>query len=233
MRKIFFPICSNGGGVDPRYMASVMGALFGRDVSLVIINVADPHPANVLNRATHVFRNHTDCDEMLLIDADQEVTRDAVDRLLSHDLDKLGAVWGWYHKKVFPPEACVVGLPDDIGCTINKRQGLKEFRAAGRGFCRISREAIEDLIAHETLQEFTNFGPEPILEIWKCGVNDLGEFEHEDFDFCRRVRALGYRVMVDTSAHVLHIGPFAYGTIPDLGGHAPARKPEPEPALAS
>ncbi len=223
-RKIFLPICSNGGGVDPRYATGLVASFFGRDIDITVANVSDPHPANVLSRATHIFRR-TDCEEMFIVDADIEPTRAAVDQLLSHDLTQLGAVFGWYHKKMFPPEACVVGLGEEGG-TITKGSGLHEFRAAGRGFCRIHRSVFNALVEREELRSFTNFGPEPILEIWQSGVNERGEFEHEDFNFCRRIRALGYKVLVDTSAHVLHWGHFPYGTVPEMG--QPACDPQPQ-----
>lgn len=227
--KLFLPICSNGGGVDPRYMTGILDAFSGRDFAF--LNVSDPHPANVLSMATHTFLK-TDCEEMVIVDADVEITRADLDRLLSHDLP---IVFGWYHKKVFPPEACVVGLESEGGGVLRANSGLKEFAAAGRGFVRIHRSVFEHMLEAEEIKTFTNMSPagDPVREIWQSGVHE-GSFQHEDFNFCRRIRALGYKVLVDTHAHVKHWGAFAYGTIPDLGTIAPVpieeEQPEPVPA---
>lgn len=235
MAKIFLPICTNGGGVDAKYAAAMLGAFCGRQDSLTIAHFADPHPANVLSRATHFFLNETDCEEMVIIDADIEAERRDVDRLLSHDLSETGLIFGWYHKKVFPPEACVVGLDGDVNTIWRANCGIKEVRAAGRGFVRISRKVFLDLIEAEkaTMRTFSNFGPD-ILEVWQSGVNERGEFEHEDFNFCRRVRALGYRVLIDTHIHVRHWGAFPYGCIPKLEWDSVPRPSTSEPtALAA
>ncbi len=200
--KLFVPILSNGGLVYPQYMAGFIAAFCHREFAFGLFS--DPCSAGVLNRATHAFLG-SDCDTIVLVDADVEVTSEAVDKLLSHD--DLPLVFGVYFKKELVPAVCLEGLPGETHTRLNA--GLAEKKSAGRGFVRIHRSVFEDLDRREEIPVFTNYGF-PMKAFWQKGVYE-GRMEHEDWNFCRRLRAIGHRVMVDTDAIVAHWGAHPFG----------------------
>ena len=82
-----------------------------------------------------------------------------------------------------------------------------EVDYAGTGFFMVKREVYEALApSTETYQ-----GPlDRVHAFYMTPVHDDG-FESEDYHFCRRAREAGFKVMMDPSIRLGHIGQYKYG----------------------
>jgi hypothetical protein len=82
-----------------------------------------------------------------------------------------------------------------------------EVDYAGTGFMMIKRHVIEKLA--ETAE--TYIGPEGrVSALYMTPVHDDG-FESEDYFFCRKAREAGFKVMMDPTIRLGHVGQFRYG----------------------
>lgn len=82
-----------------------------------------------------------------------------------------------------------------------------EVEFAGTGFMLIRREVIERLAATSDTYE----GPHgTVPALYMTPIVD-GGLESEDYNFCRRAREAGFKIIGDPSIKLGHIGQFRYG----------------------
>ncbi len=149
-------------------------------------------------------------EETFWIDSDIDFHPDAVDRLRSHGLPIVSAI---YPRK----GARAVGsqlLPDVTKITMGIGGGLVEILYAATGFLLVRREVyqtVQQRLALPTCNE--HFGRpmipffQPMVHMSPAGPWYLAE----DYAFCERARQCGFKVMADTSIRLWHIGEYSYG----------------------
>lgn len=83
-----------------------------------------------------------------------------------------------------------------------------EVDYAGTGFMMISRRVYEKLSKGAETYE----GPDGrVHALFMTPIHNDG-FESEDYHFCRKAREAGFKIMMDPSIRLGHIGQFRYGS---------------------
>lgn len=137
------------------------------------------------------------------LDADIEFDPEAVAKLWNLDAD---IAVGFYAMK--RPDMPLSAWKD--GKLVTLEDCPKEpfpVDYAGTGFMLIKRAVIETL-ARSSESYLGPSGRTPAL--YMTPVHDDG-FESEDYHFCRKARAAGFKIMGDPSIRLKHWGQFAYG----------------------
>lgn len=141
--------------------------------------------------------------DLLFVDSDIEFGLDAFDRLVWRDTDIVSGLYYGRREGYTGPIAYKSIQPK----TLFKKAGREpiteikpymEIAGAGLGFC---------LIKNRVLKSFSNINP---FEPYK----DLGE----DLSFFLRCRKNGYKVMLDTTFTLNHLGEYAYNAKDYKGG---------------
>lgn len=152
-------------------------------------------------------RRRKDADYVLFCDDDIVVTKDTLERLLSHKKD---IVAGLCTKRIDPPEPVFRQWKDEIqnyGIIIEWPQGkLVEVDATGTGLIMISRKVIEEVALN--YYPFSKKGDGFWFEFLR---GPHGAEWGEDVSFCWKARRLGFQIFVDTSVVPGHIGDYPYG----------------------
>ncbi len=218
--KIFLPILDNGGGnVKSAYMESVLGAFGSGGYNVFIKRASDSHPNRGMNKITADFLE-SDCDEMLVIDGDIVFGRKQLDFLFEHDLP---LIYGAYPKRQKDLALCLCTLD---GFEPDPTAKLIEVRRAGRGFMRVHRSVFESMkVSKESISYggifarfYENHG-RPEWNFWHSDIvrgtlsqleNGSPEWLSEDWMFCERARALGYKIMVDQRIQLGHVGDITF-----------------------
>lgn len=175
--------------------AQTMTSIFGLDL---------PRPYCILDRRSvpvetarndivgrlltdHAFDSIT---HLLWIDDDMVFTPNAARRLLAHDLPIVG---GLCHGRRAPHYAPIlIHYKDDVPYYQHDYpQGLVEVDATGGAFLLVKREVYEAIE-----KAFPKPGEGPFTDQGKG----------EDVAFCQRARDCGYKVFVDTTLEIGHIG---------------------------
>lgn len=153
-------------------------------------------------------------DELMWIDSDIAFERDAVDRLRDHDLPICAGI---YPKKA---EASFAFHSYDKQMTVGSKGGLFEVVYAATGFMHVRREVFETVQKQFDLPMCnTSFG-DPFVPYFMPQVIPYKEghwYLAEDYSFCHRVRRCGYKILVDTTIRLFHIGRYAYSWEDSLG----------------
>ena len=149
----------------------------------------------------------TDCTHMLFIDSDLVFRPDHLRRLMSREEDVIG---GFYPKKQQGPLHWVCNATfKPVEC---RKDAVQELRYIGTGFLRISRKAIEEMIAHygDTIAFRSDHAPYRVEhDLFSVGVYK-GRYLSEDWYFCQRWLDMGGKVWGDTSVWLPHIGKVSY-----------------------
>jgi hypothetical protein len=149
--------------------------------------------ASVLPRARHIaveWANSIDATHLLCLDDDMKFSPQAVELLISRDVDVVGC--NYVSKATGQSMAC--GLE---GETLHVSSGLEEVGWIGFGVVLLRLAAL-------------NMVPAPLFEtVW---LEDRKDFLGEDFYFCMKVREYGLKIHVDHDASQLvsHIGDHAF-----------------------
>ena len=158
------------------------------------------------NEMTATFLK-TDYSHMMWIDADIEFLPQHVASLWNLETD---VAVGIYPMKKMAECWYAAWVNGRLVKDLDQFAGPIEVDYAGTGFMLIKREVIENLIeAHpETKYE----GPHGIVHaLYNTPVIDE-HFDSEDYNFCRRWRGIGGKIMADPSVRLLHHGSYAYGS---------------------
>lgn len=90
---------------------------------------------------------------------------------------------------------------------LDQFKGPIEVEYAGTGFMLIKREVIEHLANITKTYEGPNGR---VTAFYMTPIHNDG-FESEDYHFCRRAREAGFKIMMDPSVRLGHIGQYRYG----------------------
>jgi len=159
------------------------------------------------NRVVKQFLDGTKSDWLLLIDSDEQLTLEAFDKLLetAHDKERpvvAGLVFAGFGIEGAPYPKPVPAIFQDapegfLPLYKYDKDSVFEIDAAGTGCLLIHRSVLEKM--RETADK--NQGPDWCW-FWDGPVN--GNWIGEDLLFCRRIRALGFPIYVNTGAILPH-----------------------------
>ncbi|MGO8745687.1 MAG: class I SAM-dependent methyltransferase [Thermoguttaceae bacterium] len=148
-------------------------------------------------------------EETMWIDSDIGFDPAAVDRLRSHPLPIVCAI---YPKKGKRELACHV-MPGTRQIVFGQGGGLIEILYAGTGFLLVRREVYAEMRRQLQLPSCNDAWGTPMLPFFQPMVKPHGEgywYLAEDFAFSQRARQCGYKIMADTTIRLSHFGGFAY-----------------------
>jgi hypothetical protein len=130
---------------------------------------------------------HWEADYMLWMDADHVFPRDALVRLLSHNLPVVGCN---YARRLNPtsPTACVEN-DGKIELVWSPREGVDEVAHLGLGLCLFDMRVFGAMDQHYD----GNFWPLFVIEPSANGISSIGE----DVFFFKKVREAGVKVHCD------------------------------------
>lgn len=159
--------------------------LAGPDVRLQMVmscDVAD----NRNKLAQYAVDNHFDF--IFFLDGDVTFNGDALEKMLKHDKDIVALA---YNHRRLPLESVIRPLDGNINKPIPKE--LFEAASCGTGSMLIRTLVFRDI-------------PKP----WFDFSYENGERIGEDVNFCRKARKAGYKIWVDTTIPVRHIGEYLF-----------------------
>ena len=159
------------------------------------------------NRVVKQFLDGTKSDWLLLIDSDEQLSVEAFDKLLetAHDKERpvvAGLVFAGFGIEGAPYPKPVPAIFQDapegfLPLYKYDKNSVFEIDAAGTGCLLIHRSVLEKM--RETADK--NQGPDWCW-FWDGPVD--GNWIGEDLLFCRRIRALGFPIYVNTGAVLPH-----------------------------
>jgi len=148
-------------------------------------------------RDSHIDRARNDCvayfmahgfSHLFFIDADVGFDRKAFWRQLSADRDICGGVYPIKHEGAgFPIDVAAIG-PEDV-------HGFAECNELPTGFMCIARRVFEKVDPRTAFDSMRD---------------EAGEFLTEDYAFCRRARAAGFKIYADMRSDLRHVGTKVY-----------------------
>jgi len=143
---------------------------------------------------------HSDCDELIFIDADSGWEPKDLVRICKHDVDVVGGVVPYRaeNRKAMPVRMAVgVNGPDD--------RGLMKVDGLGTAFLRIQRKVLEKLF-DQADKHNTEFGKgEKTAIIFERTFADGIRFGG-DLSFCNKARAAGFECYADFEMILTHVG---------------------------
>jgi hypothetical protein len=151
--------------------------------------------------ASFLTTEHT---HMFWLDADIEFTAKDVAMVWNLEAD-IGV--GVYAMKKQDKQWFAAWKDGQLVKDLDQFNGPIEVDYAGTGFMCIKREVIEKLQYNAPSYEGPN-GRVPAL--YMTPIHNDG-FESEDYHWCRLAREAGYKIIMDPSVRLGHIGQFRYG----------------------
>ena len=152
----------------------------------------------------------TDYSHMMWLDADIEFNPEHVAALwnLSFEKDADVAV-GCYAMKKPGEDWYAAWVNGKLVKDLDQFDGPIEVDYAGTGFMLIKREVYMRLNAQEGHECYEKEG-QKVGVYYDTPVHN-SVFESEDYNFCRKVRESGLKVVMDPTIRLKHIGQYAYG----------------------
>lgn len=156
----------------------------------IILFCHDRSPAHGRNIIIEEALKHN-CTHILFVDDDMAMKPEALEQLLSHDVD---IVTGLYLSRSYPHQPLIFDVADDSGACLfayltGDEPRLKEIVNCGLGFCLVKTSIFNKL-------------DKPYVR--------LGEIDSEqwcdDVGFFNRVRKAGFKIYCDMECRIGHIG---------------------------
>ncbi len=224
-----------GGLVTQRYMQSICALLDygnrkGIAVSVELLGY-DSLITRGRNTLVTTFLDNPTATHLMFIDADIGFTPDQVGRMLDFQ-QPLTA--GSYPLKILHYDQAVVdrnaageGLDTAQlryvgaaceGAAYRQKDGFVTAEFAGTGFMLIQRSVLEQMIQAYPETRFTASHNRPTpnpspnqYALFDCIIEkETGHYLSEDYTFCKRWRAIGGELWLDTQSRLIHIGPHEF-----------------------
>ena len=158
------------------------------------------HVDDTRNRLVRDFLE-TDCDQLIFLDVDVSWLEADFKKLVEFDRD---IVAGIYPLKSGDEDYPVLPLPGERWAD---NYGLVEVAGVPTGFLKIKRRVFETL--YPTVRQHRSkedkFGRKPIPIIFERTLNGMSR-RGGDIEFCRKAREAGFKVYVDPSMQLGHVG---------------------------
>lgn len=149
-------------------------------------------------------------EETMWIDSDVDFHPDSVEQLRAHGLPLVSAVYAQKGRRALASHV----LPGTPKLVFGQGGGLVEFLYAATGFLHVRREVYLRVQRHARLPVANERFGAPTIPFFQPTVHPIEDghwYLAEDYAFSERVRAAGYRVMVDTTIRLWHLGGYPYG----------------------
>lgn len=145
-------------------------------------------------------------DELMWIDSDTEFHPDAVERLRSHNLPIVGAIYPVKNERRL---ACST-LPETKEIVFGADGGLLELEYLATGFL-LTRREVYDAIRTKFKMPTCVGGKRGMVPYFQPMVHQqtaTGKclYLSEGFSFCERARQCGFKIYADTTIRLGHIG---------------------------
>jgi hypothetical protein len=240
-RRLYIGTPCYGGLVTQKYMES-MCALLMRRVPDLHVSLHMLAYESLITRGRNTilgaFLDQPAETHLMFIDADIGFSADQVLRMIDFDQDVVAGMYPLkrldYDNAAFQRAADgeplqtaqlrYVGLPCE-GEERKQKDGFVTGVYAGAGFLMIKRRALELMTKEypETHYKGAHNTPHPntspnLYALFDCMIDpETGDYLSEDYAFCRRWRAMGGSLWLDTQSRLTHVGPH------DFVGDASAR----------
>lgn len=235
--KVLIATPCYGGMCTADYMRSMTGiaalsARFGINISIITTtNESLVHKAR--NSLTSQFMNG-DFTHIMFIDADVSFNPDDVLKLILRDKDMVAGLYplkkiSWEHLLDYKAETAdelkragltyTYGKKDDDGKYLDSASlsltgdsdGLVEADAVATGFLLIKRVVFEKMFVSTPDNWYVEPEIGPVHLYWDTSIDtETKQFIGEDWTFCSNWRALGGKIYVDPSIHLVHTGTYAF-----------------------
>ena len=235
-RLIFIATPCFGGLVTKDYMQSIFslmqtGAQAGIQLTLALLG-NDALITRSRNTLVSSFLNDTAATHLLFVDADISFEPEQVMRLLDADKDVVAAM---YPIKDYDWETAArinsqdgsslaaaalhyVGTPL-VGQNAERDGDFVSAVYAGTGMLLVKRTVLEQMsesypgLRYNAIHAYpaTKASPGTQYALFECMIEEeTGLYLSEDFAFCRRWRALGGKIWLDTASKLNHTGPHRF-----------------------
>jgi hypothetical protein len=163
------------------------------------------------NRMAYDALYYNDFEDVMWIDADVSFNPDDVDRLRNYNLPICAGAYPFKGH----PELTIQFLEEDRDEDVEFGAGgyLLEVKSAATGFLYTKKEVYEAIRENRELPLCnTSFDAPTYPFFWPSVFEERGEYYYlgEDFSFCQYARAAGYKIMLDTTIKLKHIGLYGY-----------------------
>jgi len=149
-------------------------------------------------------------EETMWIDADVDFHPDSVDRLRSHGLPISSGIYAQKGKRALASHI----MPGTLKVVFGKDGGLIEILYAGAGFLHIRWEVYLAIQKLQHLPMCNERFRSPMIPFFHSMVHPIEDghwYLAEDYAFCQRARASGFKIMADTTIRLWHVGNQSYG----------------------
>ena len=149
-------------------------------------------------------------EETMWIDADIDFHPDSIDRLRSHRLPICVGIYPQKGKRALASHI----MPGTPKVVFGKDGGLVEILYAGAGFLHIRREVYLTIQKQQNLPMCNERFRSPMIPYFHSMVHPIEDghwYLAEDYAFCQRARASGFKIMADTTIRLWHVGTYSYG----------------------
>ena len=197
---------------------SAVGALREVGAECDWISYSSPSARWGRNTLVAQFLAVPDFTHLMWVDADVSFGRDAIPRLLAHDLP---VVAGLYPAKRLPLRFEWVPVRDEAGVLVRNANGLIRARLVDGGFVLVKREVYLRLVEAYPERRLVGDPGDPIrfLAPWMHDLHPedyaLGQLgPHEDYGFCNLWTRIGGEIWVDPTVQLTHHGMHGYQADP-------------------
>jgi len=152
--------------------------------------------------------------ELFWIDADVIFDPEDVDRFRSHNLPIVGGIYAQRVAAGGIASFWTEGFHKEKQFVVGKGGGLMETLYTGTGFLYTKAEVYPKIQKHWDLPECNRKLGAPLVPYFMPFWIELeGEYRClvDDYSFCERARQAGYKIMVDTTIRLWHLGKYRYG----------------------
>jgi len=204
-RKLFIGIPTYDGKLSIKLaysLAQLMPAAMRLGISIRLGHVSGCSIITMArNRLVDEFLK-TDCTDLLFIDSDVIAQTEDVLRLLAQSGDK-DVTAGNYPRRAKDKKFFMDLYFDEKG-DLEFDGSMMRINRVGTGFMLIRRHVVET-IAAKSERYLSNDGSGEIASVFDFKIED-GNFVGEDYSFCDKARAEGFKIWTDVEISLPHMG---------------------------
>ena len=204
-RKLFIGIPTYDGKLSIKLaysLAQLMPAAMRLGISVRLGHVSGCSIITMArNRLVDEFLK-TDCTDLLFIDSDVIAQTEDVLRLLAQSGDK-DVTAGNYPRRAKDKKFFMDLYFDEKG-DLEFDGSMMRINRVGTGFMLIRRHVVET-IAAKSERYLSNDGSGEIASVFDFKIED-GNFVGEDYSFCDKARAEGFKIWTDVEISLPHMG---------------------------
>ena len=204
-RKLFVAIPTYDGKLSIK-LAYTLAQLMPKALALgITVHLGHVSGCSIITMARNMLVDQfldSECTDLLFIDSDVLAQPDDILRLLAQSGDK-DITAGSYPRRS-RDKKFFMDLHFDENGDLEFDGALMRINRVGTGFMLIRRAVVED-IASRSEKYLGQDGVGQVANVFEFGMLD-GKFVGEDYMFCDKARALGYKVWLDVEISLPHVG---------------------------